>query len=211
MKFAIKVDFLNSRVEFSPNAKIILKPGSDSDKPIFILEYNASTQPNKYSSFNLSNMEIGADEVYDEEDRFWKGLIDINEKATLSSSPKSAANAPIPSLSNTPIPTVPKATPPPSVPSHSSIPSPSPVTSVTPVSVSQPSSVPIPSPHVNPDEANKLLAQWDSMKRMIANLDGQFAAGNIAQDQYLEKKNFLAQKMGVMMGELDAKGIKYEF
>jgi hypothetical protein len=64
---------------------------------------------------------------------------------------------------------------------------------------------------VSSSDASKLIGQFDSLKRMIAAMDAQFAAGKLPQDQYLQKKNFLGEQMGKIMGEMDAKGIPYSF
>ncbi len=51
----------------------------------------------------------------------------------------------------------------------------------------------------NPESA-KLLGQFEALKRMITQLDSQFEAGNVPQDQYLQKKNFLGEQIGKLIG-----------
>jgi hypothetical protein len=60
-----------------------------------------------------------------------------------------------------------------------------------------------------PDTA-KILAQFEGLKKVIANLDADFDAGKLTQEQYLEKKDFLGQEMGKLMAEMDTKGIHYD-
>ena len=38
---------------------------------------------------------------------------------------------------------------------------------------------------------------------MVQNLDTGFSSGSIDQETYLKKKNFLAEKMGTLMGQLE--------
>jgi hypothetical protein len=52
-------------------------------------------------------------------------------------------------------------------------------------------------------ELQKLQAQLTKIKNMVSNLDQQFQNGEIEQEAYLKKKDFLAQKMGTLMGQIE--------
>jgi hypothetical protein len=183
VKIAIKVDFLNSKVEFSPNTRVEKKSSSDQDKPVFIIEISPTSQENQYPSFTLSNNEVSMDEPMDEEDKFWKGSVELDESPPSPSPPPMYAPPPIePEIQEAPEP-----------------------------AYQPPARKSTPSPVSKGPEAAKLLGQFEALKRMISQLDAQFEAGNIAQDQYLQKKNFLGEQMGKLMGDMDAKGIHYEY
>ena len=186
VKIVIKADFLNSMLEFSPNVRVKLKPGGDPDKPLFILDITPTTGE-KFQSYSLSKNDIEEDEPYDDDDRFWKGLIDLAEKP---------AATPAPTPTPTPAHVVPVPTPAPVAPA----PTPAPVALALTAMPAAPAAA-----------SNPLLKQFNSIKKLLANLEIQFNAQKIPQDQYLQKRNFLGTKMGELMGKLDAAGVAYEF
>jgi hypothetical protein len=196
VKIAIKLDFLNSRAEFSPNCKVSLKSGADPDKPILILEL-APAQNENFSSYSLSKGEVEIEEPYDEDDKFWKGLIDLSQavpaaqKATSPISNPTPARAPAP----TPAPT----------------PTPTPARVPTPTPTPAPAPTPTPAPTALSADGQRLLTQFNSLKNLITQLDQQFAAGKVSQNDFLQKKNFLGSKLGELMGQLDAMKIPYQF
>lgn len=208
VKIAFKVDFLNSRVEFSPNCKVESK-GNNPDKPVFVLDIVPTNSDKKYPVFSLSNNQVNIEEP-EEEDKFWKGLLD------LAAAPPASVSAPVsaPTPMSAPIPTYISA--PASAPSYVPTPIPSPaIATPVPASISAPlparvNAAPAPAT-VSSADVTKLVGQFESLKRMIGAMDAQFAAGKIPQDQYLQKKNFLGEQMGKLMGEMDSKGIPYTF
>ena len=57
----------------------------------------------------------------------------------------------------------------------------------------------------SPENLNQIIAleqQLTSIQKMVQNLDENFSAGTIDQEAYLKKKNFLAEKMGTLMGQI---------
>ncbi|MHA1819105.1 MAG: hypothetical protein ACTSU2_15740 [Promethearchaeota archaeon] len=73
VQFAIKVDWLNMRVEFSPNLNIT-SAKTENDRTIFHIELKNPDSENEYPVFILSKETMDTDEVIDEDDRFWSGL-----------------------------------------------------------------------------------------------------------------------------------------
>jgi hypothetical protein len=229
VRFAIKVDFLNSRVEFSPNLYAVKKAGSDADKPIFVLDLNMSPDESKYYAYSHSNQEIAEDEPFDEDDKFWKGSMDVSLPA---SGGEKIVEKVVEKIVQVPVDRVVEKIVQVEVPVEKivekvvyvEVPTPAPAAAPAPIApissgnrpvIPQPAApvapAPTPAPSSPPADPTKLKRDFDSIKNLINNLDQQFAKGAIPQDAYLQKKNFLAEKMGQIMGQLDALGIPYSF
>ena len=182
----IKVDFFNMRVEFSPNIEIVSKKsqsitGGDEPEEVVISfevmnNISPSTKP-EYKAYVLSEDELQDDEPFDLDDPWYKleGMeLEIVKQEAL---PDSGGASGTPSQPAAPASTAPAP--------------PSPTT--TPAASSKDSA-----------KVAQLEKQLDSLKNMITSLDQNFQDGKISQEEYLKKKNFLAEKMGTLMGQIDA-------
>jgi hypothetical protein len=178
-KIAIKIDWLNMRVEFSPNSKIIAKVnksatgGSEIDKTIFEIDANPVYESKKYQTYSVDNDKFDYDDVDPQDDTttWWREFIDA------SGSQQQTFSQPV-IQSNT-----------------SNIKQSSTVTSI-----------PAPPPAksgANELEKKKIEAQIDSIQKMVTQLDESFNKGKIDQDSFLKKKEFLGNKLGSLMGELE--------
>jgi hypothetical protein len=180
----IKVDFFNMRVEFSPNIEILSKKsanisgGSDIEEVTLSFEMMNNITPNtkpEYKTYVLSTDEIEDDEPFDLKEPWYR-------------------------LEGTELQIVKQDTLPDSggAPMATSAPSSAPALTPAPT--------PAPAPIKSPGDTKKiqdLEQQIASIQNMVNNLDNSFSSGSLAQDEYLKKKNFLAEKLGTLMGQLD--------
>lgn len=181
---AIRVDWFNMRVEFSPNINILSKKsqsmtgGDDIEETILNFEiFSDQIQPGKpeYKAYVLETDSIQDDEPFDLDDPWYK-----QEGAAEQASPAK----PAPKQIATPTPTPP-------APAEST-------TAPTPVET--------PEDNLSPEAKKQLIkleAQLDSIKKMVAKIDIDFKEGTMAQEAYLKKKNYLAEKMGALMGQIE--------
>ncbi|MGV9172392.1 MAG: hypothetical protein ACOC44_02045 [Promethearchaeia archaeon] len=164
---AIKIDFLNSRLEMSPNMKVLKKKAqsiTDSDENeevvLFFEIENNDMSKTEYKAYSLFKDEIEDDEPFDLDNPWYKD--------------ESVANA---------------------------------TTSTDATSSEKPKAVskkePEPKPKPASPELQKLQVKLNQIKDMIAELDQKFQDGKIEQDAYLKKKDYLAQKAGTLMGQIE--------
>jgi hypothetical protein len=179
-KFAIKIDWFNLRVEFSPNLKV-LKHNSQSitgsgevEETIIQVEDNLNNyNPKEYRTYVFADDRIIADEPWEPDSPWYQGLI--------SGVGSKVEESPI-------IPTI--------APARSATPAP------------KPQSVPQAVKKKEIDEQTlaqieKLEQQLGSLKKMVSSLNDNFSKGAITQEQYLQKKDFLAKKMGEIVGVIE--------
>ena len=123
VKIAIKVDWMNMRVEFSPNLSIVSNK-TESDKTVFEIEHTSNYGESEFPAYSYNSDELDMDEVYDDDDKFWIGLIDL-PGAAVSQAPSVAPApttipAPVPSfLKPAPAPLALSSTPPSAPPNAS--------------------------------------------------------------------------------------------
>jgi len=178
-KIAIKIDWLNMRVEFSPNVKIITKKnksatgGSEIDKTIFQIDANPVYESKKYQTFSVDNDKFDYDEVDPQDDTttWWQEFIDPSGSQQQSFNQPMVQSNPVNMMQSSTI---------------TSIPAPPPAKSGG-----------------NELERKKIEAQIDSIQKMVAQLDDSFSKGKVDQDSFLKKKEFLANKLGSLYGELE--------
>jgi hypothetical protein len=163
---AIKIDFLNSRVEMSPNMKILKKEAQsitdsgENEEVVLFFEINTNDMSQKeYQAYSLFKDEVEDDEPFDLNKPWYKD-----------------ESVPIPASTGAGIK---KAEPTPAKEMSS------------------------PKSEKTSPGLQKLQAKLTQLKNMIAKLDQQFKEGKIEQDAFLKKKNFLAQKMGTLMGQIE--------
>lgn len=161
VKFALKVDWMNLRVEISPNLKVV-DTNTDKDKTIILLDSQATYSDDEYPVFVLSKEKVEEEEPFDDDDRFWKGFIAPSGSASEPSRPPTQES-----------------------------------TQEKTVTMSMASN------ETDNPEKQKIQAQIDSIKKIVTKLDQQFNDGKIDQDTFIKKKNYLAQKMGNLMGKLE--------
>ncbi len=180
----IKVDFFNMRVEFSPNIEIISKKaenisgGSDKEEVTISFELMGNLGPNtkpEYKTYILSHDDIADDEPFDLKNPWYKLQGTELEIIKQDALPDGQAV---------------------------STPAAKPIANVA--AVMKPKAAPVlgKSPEVM-KKIEDLEKQIASLQNMINNLDSGYTAGTIAQDEYLRKKNFLGEKLGTLMGQLD--------
>lgn len=161
VKFAVKVDWMNLRVEISPNLKVV-DSNTDNDRTILLLDSQSTYSDDEYPVFVLSKEKVEEEEPFDDDDRFWKGYIAPSGTAE----PAQSADASVQQQSSS--------------------------TTASSTTSSGGSA-----------EKQKIQAQIDSIQKIVAKLDKQFQGGDIDQNTYVKKKNYLAQKMGNLMGKLE--------
>jgi hypothetical protein len=180
----IKVDFFNMRVEFSPNIEIISKKaenisgGSDKEEVTISFEIMGNITPNtkpEYKTYILSQDDIADDEPFDLKNPWYK-LEGLEQQiAKQDALPDGEAV---------------------------STPAPKPVSDVAAVMKPKPTPITTKSPE-DMRKIQDLEKQISSLQNMISNLDSGFTSGNITQEEYLRKKNFLGEKLGTLMGQID--------
>ncbi|MFO8019507.1 MAG: hypothetical protein R6U96_12850 [Promethearchaeia archaeon] len=166
---AVKIDFLNSRIEMSPNMKILKKKAqsiTDSDENeevtiFFEIEDNDLTKT-EYKAYSLFKDEIDDDEPFDLENPWYK-----DESVAVPNS----GNASTPKKEPEPQP--------------------------------EPKKEPEPQPEPTSPEIQKLQAKLTKIKNMITELDQKFKEGKIEQKAFLKKKDYLSQKAGSLMGQIE--------
>ncbi|MHA1291479.1 MAG: hypothetical protein ACTSQJ_02295 [Promethearchaeota archaeon] len=173
---AIKVDWFNLRVEFSPNIEVISKKsqsitgGDDIEETILKFEI-ASDNMDKphYKTYILEKDNIEDDEPLDLDNPWYKDTSGMSS-AKISSSKTSA-------------PTIASASSPQTIkPSISDKKAPDPAKA---------------------QKVKQLEQQIASINKMIQNIDNSFQGGTLTQEEYLKKKNFLGEKLGTLMGQLE--------
>lgn len=179
---AIKVDWFNMRVEFSPNIEIVSKKGqsitggNEIEETIFKIDITSEKiQPDKpeYKSYILESNSIEDDEPFDLDNPWYA---ESGEEMPLTSK---KAPAPTPALAPTPAPAQ-KPAP---------APTPAPTAPELPAEVQK--------------QVIKLEAQLNSINGMVQKLDQSFSDGEVTQEEFLKKKNYLAEKMGALMGQIE--------
>ncbi|MHA1272532.1 MAG: hypothetical protein ACTSQP_06435 [Promethearchaeota archaeon] len=186
----IKVDFFNMRIEFSPNIEIISKKsqsitgGDEIEEVIISFEVmnniSEKTEP-KYKTYVLSADEIEDDEPFDPNNPWYKleGIeLEIVKQDAIPDEPSSVSTHPV---APTPSTTISQSTP--------SVPETKEASTLSPE---------------KQEKISQIEKQIASLNNMISNLDKNFSSGGISQEEYLKKKNFLAEKLGTLMGQLEA-------
>jgi len=163
-KISIKIDWMNFRVEFSPNINII-DVKSDKDKSTIHLETKDIYSDKEYTVYILSEDKLEKEEPFDEEDRFWKGFIEQSGQNQIKTS--TDQTSPI----------------------------------ISPPSTSLNREKGIEDPKLI--ERRKIESQMETIQKMISKIDSDFQKGLINQVEYIKRKEFLAEKMGILMGKLE--------
>lgn len=178
----LKIDWFNMRLEFSPNINVLSKKsqsitgGDDIEEVVLEFEiFSDKIQPGDpvYQSYVLGTDAIEQDEPFDLDEPWYKVI---------------AGEAPIISKKGEPAPT----------------PTPAPAPASEPAPAPEPT--PVPAQTESSENLQQILAleqQLASIQKMVQNLDANFSSRSIEQDAYLKKKNFLAEKMGTIMGQLE--------
>jgi len=179
-KFAIKIDWFNLRVELSPNLKVLkhnsqsITGSGDVEETVIQVEDNSNNyNPNEYRTYVFADDRIIADEPWEPDSPWFQGLI--------SGVGSKVEEAP-------------------------SIPMTTPAKPVTPAPKPQPVTQAVPKKEIDEQtlaQINKLEQQLGSLKKMVATLDDNFSKDAITQEQYLQKKDFLAKKMGEIVGVIE--------
>jgi len=171
------------RIEFSPNIEVLSKKsgnisgGSEIEEVILSFEIMNNISPQtkpEYKAYSLSTDELEDDEPFDLKNP-WYSL----EGAELEIIKQDA----IPDSGSAPVPTPAPATPVATAPSPAATPQIS---------------------DENKEKIQQIQKQIASLNSMIQNLDSSFSSGGISQEEYLKKKNFLGEKLGALMGQLDS-------
>lgn len=165
---AIKIDFLNSRVEMSPNVKILKKEAQsitdsgENEEVVFFFEIDTNDMSQKeYQAYSLFKDEVEDDEPFDLDNPWYK-----DESVPIPASPAAEERKTEPA------------------------PAPAKETSTSKSEKTSPG-------------LQKLQAKLTQLKNMITKLDQQFKEGKIEQEAFIKKKDFLAQKMGTLMGQIE--------
>jgi hypothetical protein len=168
------------KVEFSPNLEV-LDSNTENDKSIFLIDTKNVYNDNSYPSFLLSKGKIEMDEPLDQDDKFWSGFIALSGAANTAETPfnlpQTATSMKINSNINAPI-------------NNSS-------------TLTEKQHIPSSSNSAKEIERGKVQAQIDSIQKMVTELDQQFQNKQINQDIYIKKKEYLAQKLGALYGQLE--------
>lgn len=181
----IKVDFFNMRVEFSPNIEVLSKKsgsitgGSEIEEVTFSFEIMNNITPQtkpEYKAYSLSSNDLEDDEPFDLKNP-WYALEGVELEIVKQAALPDSESAP--------------ATAP--APSYTPTPAPAPA----PVTAPKPSSETL-------GKIAQIEKQIASLNDMIQNLDSSFSAGSVSQEEYIKKKNFLGEKMGALIGQLEA-------
>jgi len=176
----LKIDWFNMRLEFSPNITVISKKsqsitGGDDIEEV-ILEFEIFSDKIQPGDPVYQTYVLGTDAIEQDEP------FDLDEPWYKVIS----GDAPVVKKKEAPKPT----------------PAPEPTTAPAPA----PAPAPEPAKTESPEDLKQILAleqQIGSIQKMVQNLDANFSSGSIDQEAYLKKKNFLAEKMGTLMGQLD--------
>ena len=180
----IKVDFFNMRVEFSPNIEIISKKaenisgGSDMEEVTISFEIMGNIGPNtkpEYKTYILSHDDIADDEPFDLKNPWYNLQGTELQIVQQDALPDGEATF---------------------------TPAPKPVADVSSVIKAKPEPITVKSPE-DMRKIQDLEKQIASIQKMINNLDSGYTSGTVAQEEYLRKKNFLGEKLGTLMGQLD--------
>jgi len=176
----LKVDFFNMRIEFSPNINILSKKsqsitgGDDIEEVIIEFEvFSDKIQPGE----PVYQTYVLESDAIEQDEPF--DLDDPWYKAEGGGAPtvtKKKESAPAPTPAPAPAPEL--------------------------VSTPAPETTKVESPE-NLKQILALEQQLASIQKMVQNLDATFSSGGIEQDAFLKKKNFLAEKMGTLMGQLE--------
>jgi len=173
------------RVEFSPNIEILSKKsenisgGSDVEEVTISFELMGNITPEtkpEYKTYILSHDDIADDEPFDLKNPWYK--LEGSELEIVKQDALADGQA---------IPSAPTTTP-----------------LADPMSVMK--KVAASSTGRSPEVIKKiqdLEQQIASIQKMIENLDSGYTSGTINQEEYLRKKNFLGEKLGTLIGQLD--------
>ncbi len=174
----IKVDFFNMRVEFSPNIEILSKKSENisggSDIEEVTLSFEIMDNISQSTKPEYKAYVLSSDQIEDDEP------FDLKE--------------PWYKLEGMELEIIKQDTLPDSGGASSAPAAPAPTYT--------PSPTPAPSP-ANAQKIQEIEKQIASIQNMITSLDANFGAGSITQDEFLRKKNFLAEKLGALMGQRD--------
>ena len=188
VKFLIRVDWMNSRIELSPNLKV-LSSGLKNEKTKLVLELDYKPNLKEYPVYSFTENEMEVEEVFDDDpdSLWWKAEMDVKPDGQ-SGAPASAAPAPAPAA---PAP-APAPTPAPAAPAPA--PAPAPAATAKPA----------------PQEIAKLKAQLKQIQGIFTNLQNQAAQGKVTEQEFLQKQQVLGGQMGKIMAELDKWGEPYD-
>jgi len=173
---AIKVDWFNMRLEMSPNIDVVSKKSQSITGGDDIEETIIKFEviSDKMDVPKYKTYILESDSIEDDEP------FDEDNPWYLDTSGEQAVTA---------TKKKPKTTP---------APAPTPAPAATPAPISAPVVTP-----ENQEKIKQLEDQIASINNMITNLDNNFQSGGITQEEYLKKKNFLAEKMGALMGQVE--------
>ncbi len=199
VKILIRVDWLNNRVELSPNLKV-LKNELNNERTVLTMEINYNPNMKEYPVYKYATNEMGKEDVFDDDpDSFWwKANMDITPdgaKGAITSAPMSASIA-----ASSPASTPKPASAPASAPASTPKPASAPATVIEQETECRPS----------PDEIARLKSQLKQIQNIFLNLQQQAMQGKVSEKDFLEKQTFLGEKMGKIMAELDKWHEPYE-
>ncbi len=205
---AIKVDWLNQRIEFSPNTDIVFKKsqsitgGSGIEETIITFEViSEKIEQSKYKTYIMESDNFIDDEPIDENDAWYTV---ISEEKTLQPSKKASVEKP--AAKKAPEPPKKQVPAPEPVKKPSPIPTPAPASTIAPAPKFTPTSQPS-AKQLSPEtqkQIGQLESQITQITGMIQKLDEGFSKGTINQEEFLKKKSFLGEKLGTLMGQRDS-------
>lgn len=208
VKFLIRVDWMNSRIELSPNLKV-LSSGLKNEKTKLVLELDYKPNLKEYPVYSFTANEMEVEEVFDDDpdSLWWKAEMDVKPDGQ-SGAPATAAPAP------TPAPAAPAPAPAAPAPAPAPTPAPAaPAPAPTPAPAA-PAPAPAPAPAATakpaPQEIAKLKAQLKQIQGIFTNLQNQAAQGKVTEQEFLQKQQVLGGQMGKIMAELDKWGEPYD-
>ena len=214
VKFLIRVDWLNNRIELSPNIKV-LKNDLNNERTVLTMEINYSPNLKECPVYKFATNEMDKEEVFDDDpDSFWwKSNMDNTPDGSASKG-GSAASAAVASTQPA-LASAPSAVSSQSKPASQAMQQTAPSAPSTPKPASAPVSPPPPVQEEaecrpTPDEIAKLKSQLKQIQNIFNNLQQQAAQGKVSEKDFLEKQTFLGEKMGRIMAELDKWHEPYE-
>lgn len=186
---AIKIDWFNFKIQFSPNIDLIFKKTQSRDEAESIKEstiwfeiLSDKIEKSECKTYNLENDEINETELSDKSNPWY---FDFCGEISLLSEKEKASFAPsdeIPQEANTRSSTLIEA-----LKKSSSEPSPPAQPQVSALSIPPPISI--------EEQIKQLEEHINSTRNIILSLDKRFSAGLFNLEEYLEKKNFLIKKI----------------
>jgi hypothetical protein len=212
---AIKIDWFNFKIQFSPNIDLIFKKTQSRDEAESIKEstiwfeiLSDKIEKSECKTYNLENDEINETELSDKSNPWYFdfcgeiSLLSEKEKASFASPDKIPQEAN--TRSSTLIEALKKSSSEPSPPAQPQVSAPSipplelKMKTPEPSSALESKSIPKTTIKKQPirieEQIKHLEEQLESTRNIILSLDKRFSSGLFNLEEYLEKKNFLIKK-----------------